>query len=367
MAELLKNIFYTKPYFNELCGDIKKIYPSFDDKKFLNLIYDQNWETLELKQRMHHTAVSINKLFPEEYNVALNLLLDIAVKERSKHPHFFEDLFFADFVETYGINYPDLSIPALGVFTKYSSGEFAIRPFIKKYPELVMKQMLEWSLSDNQHVRRLSSEGCRPRLPWAMGLPAFKKDPSPIIPILENLKADESEYVRKSVANNLNDISKDNPALVMKLCKSWFGKNKHTDWIIKRALRTLLKQGNVDAMKLFGFNGKNNFEIDNFKLAKNKIKIGATLEFSFSIKNKSRKKNKLRIEYLIHYAKTNGKVSKKIFQLSEKEFNAGEALSVNKKQSFKDMTTRKHHPGKHKIGIVINGKEIITKDFEVMK
>lgn len=365
MAELLKNIFYTQPYFKELCADIKKVYRSFDDKKFFKLIYDESWETLELKQRMHHTTLCIGKLFPEDFPKSLNLLLTIAVKERSKHPHFFEDLFFADFVETYGINDPDISIPALGVFTQYSSGEFAIRPFIKKYPDLVMKQMLEWSLSDNQHVRRFSSEGCRPRLPWAMGLPAFKKDPSPIIPILENLKADESEYVRKSVANNLNDISKDNPELVLNLCKKWIGKNKHTDWIIKRALRTLLKQGNDEAMKLFGFNSQNNFEIDNFNLTKSKIKIGTSLEFSFNIKNKSRKKVKLRIEYLIHYAKAKGKTSKKIFQITEREFIPGEKLVLNKKQSFKDMTTRKHHPGKHKIGIVVNGREVVTQDFVV--
>lgn len=367
MAELLKNIFYGKSYFRQLAEDIKKIYPGFGQKKFLSLIYDDQWKNLELKERMHHTAKSMHQLLPPKFSEALNILLKVITKERSKHPQFFEDMFFADYVEMYGIDYPEISIPSLGIITQYSSSEFAVRPFIIKYPELTMKHMMEWTKHPDHHVRRFASEGCRPRLPWAIALPAIKKNPSPILPVLEALKNDESEYVRRSVANNLNDISKDNPAVVLSICKKWLGKSKNTDWVVKHALRTLLKKGNREAMKLFGFGDDKNYEIKKINLQADKIKIGGTLFFSFNLKITGKKSVKVRIEYNIYYAKAKGKLSKKIFQVTENNFKPGESVLIKKKQSFKDMTTRKHYPGKHKLGIVINGREVITKDFLVIK
>jgi len=367
MPELLKNIFYGVKYFDQLANDIKKVYKTFDDKKFIKLIFESQWKNFELKERMHHTAKCIHQLMPEKYEEALKILLKVITIERSKHPQFFEDMFFADYVEMYGIDFPDKSIPALGVITQYSSSEFAVRPFIIKYPELSMKYMLEWTNHLNHHVRRFASEGCRPRLPWAIALPGFKKNPSPILPVLETLKDDESEYVRRSVANNLNDISKDHPEIVLSIGKKWIGKSKNTDWVLKHALRTLLKRGNPDAMKLFGFNDAKNFKIEKFSLSENKIEVGNALSFSFRLENTGSKILKLRIEYNIYYVKAKGKISKKIFQITEEDFKPGESVLFKKKQSFKDMTTRKHNPGKHKLGIVINGREVITKDFFVIK
>jgi 3-methyladenine DNA glycosylase AlkC len=367
MPELLKNIFYGEKYFDQLAKDVKKVYKTFDDNKFIKLIFDSQWRNFELKERMHHTAKCIHQLLPEKYNEALKILLKVVTRERSKHPQFFEDMCFADYVEMYGIDYPEISIPALGIFTQYSSSEFAVRPFIIKYPELTMKHLLEWTNHPNHHVRRFASEGCRPRLPWAIALPAFKKNPSPILPVLDALKNDESEYVRRSVANNLNDISKDNPEIVLSIGKKWIGKNKNTDWVVKHALRTLLKKGNSEAMRMFGFGDNKNFKIEKFRLAKNKIEVGSALSFSFSLQNTSSKILKLRIEYNIYYVKAKGKISKKIFQITKNSFKPGESVLFRKKQSFKDMTTRKHNPGKHKLGIVINGREVITKDFLVVK
>lgn len=177
-------------------------------------------------------------------------------------------------------------------FTKSSSSEFVIRHFINNYPN-TMNKMLEWSKSSNYHVRRLSSEGCRPRLPWAIGLPIFQRDPSLIIPILDNLKLDSEMYVRKSVANNINDISKDNPDIVIDLCKKWlkeYENNENLWWIVKHGLRTLLKQGNKEALNIFGYESFDTYVVNNFIFDK-KVKLGDKLNFSFEIcSKKSHKK-----------------------------------------------------------------------------
>ena len=230
-----------------------------------------------------------------------------------------------------------------------------------------MKQMLKWSKDKNHHLRRLSSEGCRPRLPWAMALPAFKKDPSPILPILENLKNDESEYVRKSVANNLNDISKDNPELVLEIIKKWKGKSKNTDWIVKHASRSLLKSGNPEALEIFGVSSKVNVDVLKLKIAKKKIKIGESNTFAFTIHSKEKKDIKLRLEYFVHYVKVNGSLSKKIFKISETKYSPGETREITRSHSFKNNSIRKHNAGEHKISIVCNGVEKATASFLLIK
>ena len=172
---------------------------------------------------------------------------------------------------------------AIERITQFTSCEFAVRPFIIKYPKEMMKQMLVWSKHEHWGVRRLSSEGCRPRLPWAMALPNLKENPAPIIPILENLKNDISRFVRLSVANNLNDIAKDNPETVISLVKKWQGKSENVNWVIKHGSRTLLKQGNADVMEIFGFDTTKDITVKDFKISTPKVKIGDSLEFGFKL------------------------------------------------------------------------------------
>jgi 3-methyladenine DNA glycosylase AlkC len=219
-----------------------------------------------------------------------------------------------------------------------------------------MTFLLNLANDEDEKVRRFASEGCRPRLPWAMALPDFKKDPSPILPILEKLKDDDAEFVQKSVANNLNDISKDHPDLVLDICEGWKGSSKGADWIVKRACRTMLKAGNKRAMLLFGFGDPKSLHIENFKLAKKTAKIGDKVEFSFELNVKTRKKSKVRLEYVVHFAKAGGKTSKKVFQLIEKTHAPGKH-ELKRNHSFADMSTRKHYPGKHRISIIVNGVE----------
>lgn len=319
---------------------------------------DETRNNLELKARCRKISMSLGMYLPEDYKETLSIL------EKSVTGFYFA-FFFPDFVEVYGqddVNW-DLSISALERNTKYWSSEFAVRAFIIKDEERMMAQMRKWSKHKNEHVRRLASEGCRPQLPWGQAISKFKKDPTPVLPILEQLKTDTSTYVQKSVANNLNDISKTHPDLVISIAKDWYGKNKPTNWIVKHGCRTLLKKGNRDVLALFGYDDTTSINIQDFTLETTSISIGENLTFSFKILAK--KATKTRLEYGIDYVKSNGKRNRKIFKISEVSLKENEKKSYMKKHSFADVSVRKHYPGIHSITIIINGVEKGKLDFEL--
>lgn len=228
----------------------------------------------------------------------------------------------------------------------------------------MMAQMSIWAEHDNEHVRRLASEGCRPALPWGQALTSFKKDPTLVLGILEQLKEDPSLYVRKSVANNLNDISKTHPDLVVQTAMDWYGKNEYTDWIIKHGCRTLLKKGNRDVLAVFGVADTSCVDVYDFALGAASVSIGEDMTFSFKIRAK--KAAKVRLEYGVHYVKANGGQSRKIFQITESSFTANQEKTYVKTHSFADLSSRKHYPGTHSLTLIANGTEQGRLDFEVL-
>ncbi len=362
MTQLLKNIYH-QAFFNHLCQTLKNIYTPFDEDLFFQHIYDKHWEAKALKTRMYHIAIGLHLQLPNDYPKAVEILLQLVQAiQAEKKGLALEYMFIPEYIERYGLDDYSTSIPALAAITKFTSSEFAIRPFIVRYPAQTMSQLLVWSKDKHHCVRRLASEGCRPRLPWAMALPAFKNDPSLILPILENLKNDPSEFVRKSVANNLNDLSKDNPLLVIELAKKWHGKTKNTDWIVKHASRTLLKQGNQKLMRLFGFGSTQNIQIMDFVCSPT-VKIGDYLPFSFHLHNQNKTATKIRLEYALYYLKANGSLSKKVFKISEKSYPPNTINLIQKRQSFKIISTRKFHLGRHQIAIIVNGCEYHKIEF----
>ena len=359
MPELLKNR-YNQEYINSLCKTFKSAYAAFEVAKFNAFIFDANWPETELKGRMRHISRALHHFLPQEYSAALEIL-------RVAAPDYggFEAMFFPDFVELYGFEHYQESIAALEYFTQFSSSEFAVRPFIIKYPEQMMAQMSLWAGSENYHVRRLASEGCRPRLPWAMALPIFKQEPEPVLKILELLKDDESEYVRRSVANNLNDISKDNPESVIEVAKNWSGHSKNTDWVVKHACRSLLKQAEPEIMALYGYNGIGHIQTA-FLLVDDSVKMGASLQFSVELSTQQKKLGRLRIEYAIDFMKNNGKLSRKIFKISEGDFNSSKK-SIKKRHSFKLISTRKYYAGIHRLVIIVNGEPMKSESFRLVE
>ncbi|EGT3750432.1 TPA: DNA alkylation repair protein [Clostridioides difficile] len=357
MPELLKNM-YNRESLYEVAVAIQSVYNSFKVDEFIKSTMDETWNNLELKARCRKISMSLGMYLPEDYKEALSIL------EKSVTGFYFA-FFFPDFVEVYGqddINW-DLSISALERNTEYWSSEFAVRAFIIKDEERMMAQMRKWSKHKSEHVRRLASEGCRPQLPWGQAISKFKKDPTPVLPILEQLKTDTSTYVQKSVANNLNDISKTHPDLVISIAKDWYGKNKSTNWIVKHGCRTLLKKGNRDVLALFGYDDTTSINLQDFTLETTSISIGEDLTFSFNILAK--KTTKTRLEYGIDYMKSNGKRNRKIFKISEVSLKENEKKSYMKKHSFADVSVRKHYPGIHSIAIIINGIEKDKLDFEL--
>ena len=359
MAEKLKDMFFTQESLGMFSDAIKQHYPAFDKKRFLDLIHDKEWGNREIKQKMRHTTVCLFETLPKDFSKAIKILLKAAPDLSG-----FEAMSLSDFVELYGMDDWDLSLTALKVFTQSASAEFAIRPFLDNDQNRIIAYLLNLADDKNEKVRRLASEGCRPRLPWAMALPKLKKDPRPILPILEKLKNDPSADVRRSVANNINDISKDNEGVALELCEKWFGRTKDTDAIVKHACRSLLKAGNKRALVLFGFSDPGNLKVKKLKLGKKTIQLGHEQLFSFILDVNEKKARKVRLEYGVYFIKANGKTSRKVFQITENIFEPGEH-EFSRKHRFVDMTTRKHHPGPHEISIIVNGVEKVKNQFEL--
>lgn len=363
MGELIKNRYNYESLF-KVAVDIKSVYEAFNVDDFLKSTIDDSWDSLELKDRIMKISYNLGKYLPTNYSEAINIIDKVVINYGDWLNGFAG--FFPIFVEIYGQGELDwnVSMGALERYTQYASSELAVRAFIIKDETRMMKQMQEWSKSDNEHVRRLSCEGCRPALPWGRALNSLKKDPTPILPILENLKNDVSIHVQKSVANNLNDISKTHPDLVAKIAKDWYGKSKETDWIVKHGCRTLLKKGNQDVLGIFGYGNVSTVTVEDFKLDKSSISIGEELSFSFVIYTKQA--TKVRLEYGVDYVKANGKRNRKIFKISEISLNDNERKYYKKKQSFADVSTRKHYAGGHSLTLIINGIEQKKLDFELL-
>ncbi|MCL2520333.1 MAG: DNA alkylation repair protein [Spirochaetaceae bacterium] len=365
MSELLKDMYNHKS-LSQLAANIKTVYNLFKAEEFLKSTMDESWVNLELKARGRQICLNLGKYLPANYPDALKVIDDVLASHNDWVNGFF-GVIFADFVEVYGQaeeNW-DISMAALARYTQYGSAEFAVRPFIINYEERMLAQMLAWARHENEHIRRLASEGCRPALPWGQALTKYKKDPAPILPILEQLKADPSLYVRKSVANNLNDISKTHPALVAKLAKEWYGDNERTNWIVKHGCRTLLKKGNSEVLAIFGFNNALAITTGGFTLDKTSLTIGEDVNFSFTIL--SQEAAKVRLEYTVDYVKANGKTSRKIFQISEVTLKAGEDKLYSKNHSFANLSTRKHYPGVHTLTLIVNGVERVSLDIELIE
>jgi 3-methyladenine DNA glycosylase AlkC len=341
--------------------------PGFSQDLFITHVLNHQWDALELKQRVRHISTALHAQMSGHYPTDIQHILHLthAILQSSTSQSFVY-MFLPDYIEQYGTQHLSLSLQAMEAVTCLCSCEFAIRPFLLAHQQQVLAQMLLWSTHPNAHVRRLSSEGCRPRLPWGMAMPALKKDPTPILPILENLKNDPSEYVRKSVANNLNDITKDNPDVVLALGARWLGTSPHTNWIVKHACRTLLKKGNIAALQLFGLSHQPLCTVDNLSVANSAISIGQHLHFSFSLTSHHAAPTTMRVEYIITYAKANDKQSNKVFKITENTYHPHQPTIFTRRQSFADMTTRKHYPGTHHLTIAINGCHMASLAFQVV-
>ena len=364
MSSLLKDL-YSPAFVDRFASIMEKTNPQFNPVLFTKNVFHNDWHQMELKQRMKHIAGVLHQFLPPQYPDALNVIrYTIDELKANDFTAALEFMFFPHYIETYGLKHFDESVGAFEKITPFTSCEFAVRPFLLNYGARMIEIMTQWSTNQDHHVRRLASEGTRPRLPWAIALPFLKKDPTPLLPILENLKNDPSEYVRRSVANNLNDISRDHPQVVIDLARKWKGSNETTDAIVRHGTRTLLKQGNRETLRLFGLNGSS-VELREFSLAENNVSNGGDLRFSVSFRNTGRKAKIIRLEYAVYYLRQKGRISKKVFKISERSYAPGEETTINRKQSFRPITTRRYYSGQHQVSVIINGKEYDRLPFHL--
>lgn len=354
-----------KEWFNDdlyrsLASMITSVYPRFDDAGFYHSV-TFNLNSLELKQRMKRTAEAFRVFLPSDYRTAVGVLSEIAPKIENG----LVGMVVPEFVGMYGLEEYDFSMMALKELTQYSSSEFAVREFIRHDFHRTISIMTDWANDENPHVRRLASEGSRPRLPWSFRIPKLIQDPSPVRPILERLNSENHPYVRKSVANHLNDISKDNTRWMLDLVSSWDMADSNTAWIVKHASRTLIKEGHPDSFALFGFEKKPDVSIDDIKVDQPVITLGQPQTFSFSLSSNKKTEQKLRLDYVVHYVKNNGDKRPKVFKLKELTLKPGDVQTITKKHRFENFTTRKHYPGIHDIEIKANGFTLAKKSFEL--
>lgn len=363
-----------KNYYNEgmawrLAGMVAQVYPAFDGEGFVAQVRPQ-LPPLELKERVAVFSQALHDHLPADYPQAVEILLAILGPALNEEEGMFNDGWYmmplAHFVEVHGLEHFEVSVRAMKEITQRHSSEFTIRPFLVRYPDEMLAVLHEWAHDESFHVRRLVSEGTRPRLPWGMRLHQFVKDPTPTLALLEHLKDDPSEYVRRSVANHLNDITKDHPDLVLMTLRRWqVGASPERLWLIRHALRSLVKAGHPQALALLGY-GEVSVSLVDFRLEPAEVKLGEGVTFTFTLRNDAAAPQDLLIDYLVHYVKANGSTSPKVFKLTTRTLAPGETVTIEKKHALRPVTTRVHYPGQHTIEVQVNGQIVGGKGFELV-
>lgn len=372
MAENEKEPFLLKDMFSKeriaqltQCLIELEILNSSEYSNFINLVIDANWANLSLNERVNHIAHCLQKYLGTDFEAAapkLNSICKWYLNSGVPKQNYICQ-FIPHYLLLFGNDYSKTSLSLIETITELTSCEFAIRPLLIKYQEATLKQMQKWTQHPSENVRRLASEGCRPRLPWGLQLKEFVKDPTPLFPILTKLIDDESTYVRKSIANHLNDISKDHPEKVIAFCKGFLNGKKHRTWIAEKGLRTLLKSGNKEALKLFNWEDLK-VKSASINLSKSAIRIGDFVEIISEILLEN-PAEKIRIELIIHYPRHLGGVFKKTFQWQQIN-TITQNWYATKTLKFENLSTRKLVSGTHTLELILNGKSVAKTQLQVL-
>jgi 3-methyladenine DNA glycosylase AlkC len=332
----------------------------------------QGYDTLELMPRGKKIARTLRLHLPDDYTRAAAILLDSLDQPHGRDPgqSLASFLFMPHtmFVAEFGLEHFEVSMRAQHALTQRFTAEFSIRPFIEKHTEATLRQLKAWTTDPNAHVRRLVSEGTRPRLPWAPRLRNFQADPTPVLALLDLLKDDPELYVRRSVANNLNDIGKDHPDLLAKTAKAWLkGASDERRWIVGHALRSAIKRGERGALDVLGYGKTAQVSVGKPQIKPRRPAMGSTVEIAFEVTNTHAKQQNVLVDFRVHYVKASGQTSAKVFKLKALNLAAGETAQLAKKLSLAEMTTRKHYPGAHRVDVILNGQLQPLGAFELVK
>ncbi|MFT5680214.1 MAG: 3-methyladenine DNA glycosylase AlkC [Myxococcota bacterium] len=364
MPEPFKN-FISPASMAQLADGLFTGTPTFPRDAFLAAAID-GLEPLELKARVRHVARALHASLPKDWDTALAVLLagmGPPLPDDTEVSAGFRYWPVLTVVEEYGLAHPAASLAALKEMTKRFSAEFAVRPYLIAHPDLAFSTLTRWCDDSDVHVRRLVSEGSRPRLPWGQQLPASIADPSRGIVLLERLVDAPERYVQRSVANHLNDIAKDHPDRAAKLASDWSAVVGRA-WTVRHGLRTLLKQGHAGALAVEGY-GPLVGTASGVCASPKVVVLGGSVRVSARIVSTSKTPQKLMVDVVVGLVKKNGTRSGKVFKGAKKVLAAGEVWAFEKVIGLKKVTTRRYYSGVHAVGVQVNGTVVGTAEFEL--
>ncbi|EJT04462.1 DNA alkylation repair protein [Rhizobium sp. CCGE 510] len=361
MPEPLKNLLH-EALVAEMCDRIAANAPSFDKDRFVALATD-GLSALELMERSALIRDALFATLPDDFREAAAILKASLPAAGTPGLSGWMLLPVNQFIASRGLDHFELGLDLLKVLTPHFTAEYGIRPFINRDQQRALAVISGWVDEPDRHVRRLASEGTRPRLPWAMRLPQLVKDPAPILPILTALIDDPEDYVRRSVANSLNDIAKDHPDLVAAFIAGHIaGASPERRRLLRHASRTLLKNGHAQALANFGFAAAASLTCK-LRLVNGEVMFGEGLDFEILVTNAGETPQSLMIDYAIHHVKGDGSLSPKVFKCKAITLAPGQSQAIERRHAVRPITTRRYYPGKHRIAILVNGVEGASESF----
>lgn len=373
MPEPFKNLF-NLPLIEAMGAALAARAPDFDRTGFTALAGD-GLDALELKARSAQITRALEAHLPADFASACALLVatlhpdagaagpDVLAQSDAAGLRGWAIMPMADFIAARGLSDFDRSMAALAEMTRRFSAEFAVRAFLDADPDRGMAWMRRWAGDPNPHVRRLASEGCRPRLPWGRRLRGFVADPGPVLEVLDLLRDDPSEYVRRSVANNLNDIAKDHPDRAAAVAARWLeDASPDRRRMVRHAMRGLVKAGHADALVALGF-GPAPVALDALAILTPVVTFGGALEFTATVTLDGAAPREIALDYIIHHRKANGATSPKVFKWKTLTLTPGASLTLARRHPMRAITTRVYHDGPHRLEIVANGAPLGSADF----
>ena len=365
----LKDELFNRRKVEQLAKEIEAVYPEFATKAFIKAVL-KDFPEQELMERVRGILDRLREFLPSAYSDALPIILAAQppVLDEGKTDNDFGDFIYAPysyFVATYGCTEKHVarSLAALRELTKRFSAEGALRDFLNAFPKETLEAVEKWSKDTNYHVRRLASEGTRPNLPWAKKITV---PPKKLAPILDRLHADRTRYVVRSVANHLNDVTKVDKSLALRLLRKWNKEKRQSarelSYLTNHALRSLVRAGDSDALRLIGFD-TGHLRVSAFTLGSKSIRVGESVPFSFTLTSTSHKEQNVMADYIIHFNKASGKLAPKTYKLSKLVLRPNESVHLEKNHTLRLMSTRTLYPGKHVLELQINGRSFGKKIF----
>jgi 3-methyladenine DNA glycosylase AlkC len=368
MAEPLKNR-YGADVPEAIAAMICAVHPRFDADGFVRDALD-GYAALGLMARGRKIAEALHRHLPQAFPNAVDILLASLDRPHGRRAGAGMDGFLflphTEFVAAYGLDHFEDAMRAQHALTRRFTAEFSIRPFLERHPQATLQRLAQWAEDPDEHVRRLVSEGTRPRLPWGMRLRAFQRDPRPTLALLEKLRDDPSLYVRRSVANHLNDIGKDHPDLLNEVAARWMqDAGDARAWIVRHALRSSIKRGDPKALALLGYGATAKIRLDDVRIRPKRATIGDKVVVAFDVVSTARRRQSLLIDFRVHYVKANGSTSPKVFKGRKLDLAPGDTSPCIYAIALIQRSTRTHYPGTHRVEALVNGVAYPLGAFEL--